>query len=46
MKLIKNGLSDDCIVKLVPFLDKVTLLNLSKNELGEKTLDTLLNLKK
>ena len=46
MKLIKNGLTDEYIFKLAPYLEKVTLLNLSKYELSEKSLDALLSLKK
>lgn len=46
MKLIKNGLNDEYILKLAPHMDKVALLNISKNELTEKSLDSILNLKK
>ena len=42
VKLGRNKLSDEGFSKILPLLGDIIMLNISKNELTEKTLDTIL----
>jgi hypothetical protein len=39
VKFIRNKLSDDILVKMIPYLSNVITLNLSQNNLTEKSLE-------
>lgn len=41
LKLIRNKISDDTIQKILPYLGGVITLNLSQNNLTDRTLDIL-----
>jgi hypothetical protein len=46
VKLVRNKLTDECIIKSIPYLNNVVMLNVSRNELTEKSIEFLLNLRK
>ncbi len=43
VKFIRNKLTDDCMIKMLPFLSNVITLNLSQNLLTERVLDIFID---
>ena len=43
LKLIRNKLSDECLLRLLPALDHIITLNLSQNLFTERALDIFYN---
>lgn len=38
VKLVKNKITDECLIKLIPYFNNVVMLNVSRNELTEKSI--------
>ena len=45
-KLGRNKLSDDGFNRLIPHLENIIMLNISKNELTEKSLESIVRMRK
>lgn len=42
VKFIRNSITDDTVAKIIPYLKGIITLNLSQNQLTERTLDILI----
>lgn len=43
VKLIRNKLTDDTVLKIIPYLKGVITLNLSQNQLTDRVVDILID---